>query len=64
VVLADKEILETSRVAYQFGILVGIGWYFPSIYHTDTKGTLGWYFCIKNFAGTPFSLKRGAVAPF
>jgi hypothetical protein len=23
--------------------LVGIGWYFPRIYHTNTKGNLGWY---------------------
>jgi hypothetical protein len=22
--------------------LVGIGWYFPGIYRTNTKGKLGW----------------------
>jgi hypothetical protein len=57
-------ICDLIRVACQFGILVGIGWDFPSIYHTDTKGKLGWYIGTVNLAGTPFSLKKGALAPF
>ncbi len=55
---------DLTRVAYRFGMLVGIRWYFPGIYHTDTKRKLGWYFGIVNLAGTPFSPKRRALAPF
>jgi hypothetical protein len=45
--------------------LVGIGWYFLSINHTDTKGKLGWYILVlKIWQETFFPLKRGALAPF
>jgi hypothetical protein len=37
--------------------LAGIGWYFSGIYHVGNFG-------IVNLAGIPFSLKRGALAPF
>jgi hypothetical protein len=41
--------------------LVGIGWYFPGIYHTDTKGNLGWYVLVSKFWREPLFLskKRG-----
>jgi hypothetical protein len=38
---------------------------FLGIYHTNTKENLGRYILVSFFlAGTPFSLKKGALAPF
>jgi hypothetical protein len=44
--------------------LVGIGWYFFGIYHTDTKGNLGWYISVSKFWQDPlFPSNTGGVGP-
>jgi hypothetical protein len=45
--------------------LVDIGWYFLGIYHTDTKGNLGWYILVSKFwQELLFPSKKGAWTPF
>jgi hypothetical protein len=44
--------------------LVGIGWYFPGIYHTNIKGNLGWYILVSKFWRDPlFPSKKGGFGP-
>jgi hypothetical protein len=54
-----------TRVVYQIGIfqsvLVGISWYLPYRYQRKSRSV---HFGIIFLAGTPFSLKKGALAPF
>jgi hypothetical protein len=53
------------RVVYRIGIfrsvLVGISWYLPYRYRRKSRSV---HFGIIFLAGTPFSLKKGALAPF
>jgi hypothetical protein len=53
------------RVVYHIGIFrtvsVGISWYLPYRYQRKSWPV---HFCIIFLAGTPFSLKKGALAPF
>jgi hypothetical protein len=45
-------------------LLVGIGWYFPGIYHTDTKGNLDWFILVSKFWQEPlFPSKKGGFGP-
>jgi hypothetical protein len=43
----------------------GIGWYFPGILPTNTKGKLGRDVLVSSFGGNPlFSLKGRLLPPF
>jgi hypothetical protein len=54
-----------TRAVYRIGIfrsvLVGISWYLPYRYRRKSRSV---HFGIIFFAGTLFSLKKGALAPF
>jgi hypothetical protein len=66
--MPDKLIKEGLKQLELYPDLVfwfGIGWYFPGIFPTDTKGKLGWDISVLYIWWEPlFSLKERLLPPF